>query len=68
MSIDLNGDKLCSNGNQKGIGDNSKLRDDGENVKPCTNVLSTLCNWSTEYSGELVGIQTNLNPVVEEGK
>ena len=67
-SIDLKGDKLCSDGDQKSIGDNGQLRDDSENVKPRANVLGTLCNRSTEHGGELVGIQSNLNPVVEESK
>ena len=44
------------------------MGDDSEDVVPCTNVLSTLCNRSTEYSSELVGVQPNLNPVVKEGK
>ena len=44
------------------------MGDDSEDVKPGTNVLSSLCDRSTEHSGELVGIQSNLNPVVKESK
>ena len=67
-SIDLYGDKLRCDSNQKAIWDNSKLGNDSENVKPGTNILSSLCDWSTEHSGELVGIQPNLNPVIKESK
>ena len=66
--IDLYGNQLSGDGYQERIGDNSELRDDSEEVEPGTNVLGTLGNRTTKDGGELVSIESDLHPVVEESK
>lgn len=68
MSVNFYRNELCSDSNEEGIGNNSELRDDGKNVEPGADVLSTLGYRTTKNGGELVSIQPDLDPVVDESK
>lgn len=50
------------------VADDGKLRESVENLEPDSDVLTSFCYRTSRLAGELVSVQSDLHPVVEQSK